>query len=143
MAKLSHFRRNSRAVQDGEWVRLEDFFGIEIYTRGATDQYVDALNAALAAAAKPYGGDQARIPNAERRQINIELLLEYCVMDVRNLEGDDGQPLPFAEFTDMVRHPDYTDLWRACDNAASRVGRLKAERAKAAEGNSAPPSTGT
>lgn len=144
MAKLSDFRSDTRAIQDGAWVRVNEaiYDDLDIRTRGYTDDFVDAQTARLTRAAEPYGGDRDRIPNAIRRTINANLLREFLVLDVRNLADDDGKPLTQEAFLLLLDNPAYHRLSRACFEAAGRVTTQSAAQVEAAVGNSAPASPG-
>jgi hypothetical protein len=137
MAKLSAFRSDTRAINDGAWIRVDDaaYGDLDIMSRGYTDEFVDAQNARLMKAAEPFLGDRDRIPNSVRREINAGLLRDFLVIDVRNLEGDDGKPVSVEQFHDMLEQPEYAKLQRACWLAAGRITTRAAEQAKAAAGN--------
>lgn len=145
MAKLSAFRADTAAIQDGAWIRVNEAFydDLEIQTRGYTDAFVDAQTLRLIRAAEPFGGDQTRIPNAERRDLNAGLLREFLVLGVRNLLDDDGQPVELAGFLEMLDKPAYQRLARACFEAASRVSTQSARQIVNAVGNSATASAGS
>lgn len=138
MAKLSSFRSDTRAINDGIFVPVDPVRhpGLEIRSRGFTDEFVDAQNVRMAAAAEKYEGNRAAIPNSELRQINGELLREYLVLDVRGLENDDdGSPVSLEEFHGYLGRQEYQKLQQACWTAAGRVTTRTAEQIKAAAGN--------
>jgi hypothetical protein len=143
MAKLSMFTSDTRAINDGTWIRVnEALYGdLDILTRGHTDEFIDAQNARLRQAAQPYNNDPDRVPNAVRRDLNASLLRDYLVLDVRNLVDDDDAPVSKDQFIAMLDQPDYSKLARACWDAAARVTALSKEQLDAAKGNSAKPST--
>jgi hypothetical protein len=122
MAKLALFRIDGRAVREGEWVSVEEYGDLEILTRGFGDEYTDAQARRQRQAAKAFGGDTDKLPVKIRRQINIECLIAHVVRDVRNLEHDDGTPVAFPEFCDLLRDPDYPGLLLASFQAAAQVG---------------------
>lgn len=127
MAKLSEFRSDSAAIKAGEWVHVgEEYSDLEIRTRGFTDVYFDAQAAKQRRAATGFGGDAAKLPSALRRSINVEALIAHVVLDVRNLEGDDGKPIAKDAFYDLLRNDDYAELVVACFKAAGQVGQRKA-----------------
>ncbi|MDR3474428.1 MAG: hypothetical protein P4M09_22495 [Devosia sp.] len=144
MAKLASFRTDTRAIQDGKWIRVSEalYDDLEILTRGYTDAFVDAQTARLTKAATPYDGNQTQIPNAERRQVNAGLLREFLVLDVRNLMGDDEQPVTRDAFLAMLDDPAYGRLARACWEAAGRVSTQSVAQVAAAAGNSVTASSG-
>lgn len=138
MAKLSDFRSNSKAISDGVWIRVnEGLFGdMEILTRGFDDRFIDAQNSRLKKAAGKYANDRERIPNSEHREINATLLQEFLVLDVRGLEGDDGNPIDIKSFYVLLHDEDYSALTRACWEAAQRVTSMSQVQLEEALGNS-------
>lgn len=145
MAKLSDFRSNSRAIQDGAWVRVNEavYGDLEILTRGFTDEFIDAQNAALDKAAERFDKDRSRIGNAELRAINAGLLREHLVLDVRNLSDDDDQPVSIDKFHEMLADAEFAKLSRACWEAANKVSNMSKKQLDAAMGNSQQLSTPT
>ena len=135
--KLSALLTDTRAINDGTFVRVDElaFGDLEICTRGYTDDYVDAQAARLVQAAQEFNGDQRRIPNARLREINAGLLRDFLVLDVRNLDKDDGTPVTKDEFVAMLADPAAQRLSRACFAAAARVSARSVEQSKAAAGN--------
>jgi len=136
MAKLSAFKTNSDAINQGEWVRPgEEYDDLEVRVRGFTDAYYDAQAAKLRRAAVPFGGDISKIPSALRRQINVDCLNAHVVLDVRNLKGDDGKDIKVDQFRELLRDPDYAELVIAVYKAAGRVGQQRAADLEDAAGN--------
>jgi hypothetical protein len=144
MARLKDFRSDTRAISDGAWIRVNEalYDDLEINTRGYTDDFVDAQAQRLARAAERVNGDLNRIPNAVRREINAALLRDFLVLDVRNLQDDDGNPVSRDQFLDMLSDPAYFRLSRACFEAAGRVTTQSVAQVEAAAGNSQPASPG-
>lgn len=133
---ISTLKVDTRAMADGRWVTVGGAYGdLKIMTRGFTDEFYDAQTAKLANAAQMFGGTQADVPNAIRRRINAELLKEHLVLDVTNLVAA-GEPVPVAQFHEMLFQPDYVRLAAACWQAAARVSSLTKEQLESAEGNS-------
>lgn len=141
MAKLSSFKVDSNAVKQGEWVSPgEEYDDLQILTRGFTDLYTDARAARMRRLAVGFGGDERKIPNELQREVIVDCLIKHVTLGVRNLVDDAGQPVTFAAFCDMLRNPDYADLFKAAVNAASMVGLVARQDVADALGNSAPPS---
>lgn len=139
MAKLSKFRTNSRAIQEGEWIVLGDEYDdLEILTRGFTDAYFDAQAAKQRRAAVSLGGDVNKLPSAVRRAINVECLIQHVVLDVRNLTDDNGNTITAEQFHTLLKDPDYAELVVGCYSAASRVGQRRKAELEDAVGNSEP-----
>jgi hypothetical protein len=141
MVSLSEFRSDTRAINDGVWIRVNEasYGDLEIKSRGFTDDFVDAQNTRLGKAAEAYNGDRTRLPNSELRKINASLLEDFLVLDVRNLTDGD-QVVPVAVFHTMLYDPAFNRLSRACWEAASRVTTRSEAQIKAASGNSHAPS---
>jgi hypothetical protein len=123
MAKLSNFRRDSAAIEAGEWVELPEWDNLRIRTRGFSNAYKDAMALRRRRAAMAYGGDEARIPASVMRNITIEGLIKDLLLDVADLTDGEGRPVSFEEFCSLLRNPDYEELGYACIDAASRVGK--------------------
>lgn len=141
MAKLSAFRVDSKAINQGAWIKPgEEYDDLEILTRGFTDAYTDARAAKVRRVALHYGNDANKIPAAEQRAITVDCLISHVLLDVRGLSDDAGNPVPFGQFCDLLRDPDFSDLFVACIKAATMVGTQRRQDAADAVGNSAPPS---
>lgn len=126
MAKLSRFRQNSAAINNGEWVPLgEEYDNLAIRTRGFVDAYWDMQAAKQRREAQKYSGDINRLPSAVRRAINVECLIATVLIDVQNLFDDDGKPVTFDGFCEFLRDPDYHELIVACFRAAGQVGQQR------------------
>lgn len=132
MAKLKAFKRDSRYQTTGEWVQIgEEYDDLEILTRGFTDSYTDKRSAMFRKTALKYRGDVSKVTTAEGRDITIECLISECLLDVRNLLDEAGQPVTFAAFCGNLRDPDYADLYTATLMACGMVGRARAADADA------------
>ncbi len=132
MAKLASFKRDmKKARESGEWVQVGDDYGdLEILTRGFTDEYTDMRSAALhRLAVRNYRGDANKITTAESRAITIECLQAKCLLGVRNLVDDAGQPMTLDDFVRLLDDPDFSDLYTAALIACGNVGRAKAVNA--------------
>jgi hypothetical protein len=135
MAKLSKFTINSKALLDGEWVSPgEEYDDLMLYLRGFTDAYADARNTRMRKVAMAFGGREDRIPTERSRDILVDCLDKFVVLDVKNLQHDDGKDVTRDEFIGLLRTPAGAELLVATINAASRVGRVAAEAVDDAAG---------
>jgi hypothetical protein len=139
MVDLSEFRTDTKAINDGVWLRVNEaaYGDLEILSRGFTDDFVDAQNARIAKAAEPYGNDRTRVPNSLMRQINASLLEDYLVLDVRNLKNGEAD-VEVGAFHMMLYDAAFNRLSRACWDAASRVTTRSEAQLKSAVGNLPP-----
>lgn len=146
MAKLSQFRSDTRALNDGMWVLVDPaaFDDLEILSRGFTDAFIDAQTQKIAKAARPYGypreGSREKIPNSEMRQINAELLRDFLILDVRNLYDEAGEPVSIKDFHAMLFSQAFDRLSSACWQAAGKVTTASTMAQESAVGNSPKPS---
>lgn len=140
--KTSSFKRDARAMRDGEWVSPGPEFGeIEIKTKAMLPSYYDAMNAKTAREARRAGGE-AKIGQAFRNKVIVDCMIEHCLMDIRGLEHDDGTPVLFAEFCEMIQDESFSELATMAIQATAQVGRSREDELVAAVGNS-PPSSAT
>lgn len=141
--KISSRKVNSQAMRDGQFVRPWPDEDLEIRTRGITHAFIDAQARRQRRAAQGFGGDVDALPVNVRQKINVDCLIEFCLLDVRNLHHDDGRPVTFDEFKTMLYDPDLEDYVSACFTAAKMVGRATEAEVQEAAGNSAGASDGT
>lgn len=136
MAKLSSFSRNGKAMREGEWINPgPEYGGIEIRTKAPGPAYADARAAKLRRAARIAGGE-AKVGQEQRNAIDVEALIEHCLLDVRGLEHDDGRPVTFDEFCKLLQQEEHAELAILAFTCASQVGQRKADQLEEAEGNS-------
>lgn len=139
MANLKEFRTDVRAINEGTWIPILEF-GFEIQVRGLTDGYWDARTLRMQKAAEAYGNDEKKIPNAEQRRINASLMEDFLIIGVRNLLGDDGEPVSVETFHKLLYQEDYQRLSRMCFDAAAKVSTRSIAQLEYAEKNSQPAS---
>jgi hypothetical protein len=140
MAGIKSLRRDMAKVNEGEWRRLyldtnPDKDGY-VLTKGVSTTYQDALNRRLSSAAKSFNGQVGKIPTAQANRIEVDASIECLFRDVRGLQLDDGgTDLTFAEFCDLIRQPDYRQLFLLASAAAAAVGVAAEEATAEAVGN--------
>jgi hypothetical protein len=134
VAKLRNFRQDSAAIESGEWVVLPEWDNLRIKTRGFTNTYKDSIALRRRRAAQSLGGDESKIPAGIMRALLVEGLISHLLLDVADLEGEDGEPVTFDAFCALLRNPDYEQLALACIEAAQMVGRQRTWDAEEAAG---------
>lgn len=141
MASLSRFKADLTKINDGAWVKLGEEFGeIEIQTRGFTDAHNDARAARIRRAATRFSGDATKIPQSDVRAILIDLLIQHCLLDIRNLEDQNGDPVSFDLFCQLLHDDQYQDLYGAALAAANQVSAEREADLQEAKKNLAKPS---
>lgn len=136
MAKLGDFSRDIKAIKDGDWVNPgPEYDGLEILTKGLGPKYADSQSRRMKRASTNLGGE-SKITQEERNLINTESLIETCLMDVRGLYDEDGQPVSFERFCDLIRQEKYYDLNQLCFTAAVQLSSKKEVVTTDAKGNS-------
>ncbi|AHJ69335.1 hypothetical protein [Granulibacter bethesdensis] len=137
MAFLEDLTVDAEAIEAGAWVRVDprQFDDLEIRTRGFTDAFTDAQAAALDRLAVKYNG-RAQIPNADQRILNAQLLRDYLILDVRNLNHRDGTPVSLNDFLDLLAKREGVKLASACWIAVGKVTSASRDDLADMEGNS-------
>ena len=138
MVKVSEFITDPKAMSEGMWVRIDPakYGDLEILSCGFTDEMLDARSELEWSAADRLGVDRTRLPNAEQRHINAQLLERYLIRDVRNLEDDEGKTVTVEQFHRMMYQQGYEQLSSAAWQAARRISTTTAKQMESALGNS-------
>ncbi|MCG5239525.1 hypothetical protein MCW82_07055 [Azospirillum doebereinerae] len=143
MASLKSLKKNTAAINDGQWVSvtLDDGDTIRVRSRGVTDAYRNAQSRQQQNAAKGFGGDVAKLPVELKRAINCRVLAEHAFLDLAGLD-DDGRAVTAEEVKDILRDRqqvvEYASLVDALFTAQAMVDEGLGEDRRDAEGNSAP-----
>ncbi|MBP7339092.1 hypothetical protein [Niveispirillum sp.] len=139
MAKIGKARRDTARIKEGEWRRLfldsDPEKDGKILTKGYTDAYRDAVADRVRLAAEIYNGDRSKMPVSASRHIDIDMHCTHLFLDVSNVQGDDGKDLTFTQFCDVLRDPDYLELWHLAQAATASVGRRAEADRESAEKN--------
>lgn len=139
MASILAAKRDAAKVNEGDWVRLhlDDDPDKDAYLRtlGHTDAFRDALARRVQKTAQGYGGNAAKIPSAVARAIDIDLYSTLLFKDIRGLEDENGQPVDFERFCDLIRQPDYLPLFNLCAAAVASIGQMQEEAKESAAKN--------
>ena len=131
--KLSSLTRNARAMREGEWISPGVEYGdLEICLKAIGGKYADERAAKMKFAARRAGG-MDKIGFEIQNKIDIETLIETCLIDVRGLEHEDGTPVTLAEFRDLLQLPESRELATITFTCAGLVGqKLEAQKEEAA-----------
>ena len=135
--KLSAVRRDPSVFKSGEWVHLpgDEFDGAAILTRGFTDAYMNAKNAAFRRVSSAYGGAE-KVPVEKNREVVINAMVDHVLLDVRGIEDDAGQPITLDAFVACLRdQPSYEYLYTAVIAATAMAGVKRAADIEEAAGN--------
>jgi hypothetical protein len=141
--KVGSFRRDAKAMRDGEWVSPgPEFDDVEIKTRAMLPAYHDKLAALRAREARRVGGE-AKIGMEFMNRAIVDCLIECCLLDIRGLThdsepGEPVVPVMFEEFVEMIKDPGYAELAAMAVQATAQVGRARDEDLQDAVGNLRP-----
>jgi hypothetical protein len=153
MAKLSSLRVNASAIADGEWMEVGPADNrFEIKTRGMTAAYRDGLSALRREAARTANrglrpGDVPTTPDSLPPSLDDscqgQALVQFCTLDVRGLDHEEGKPVTAAELKGMLlNREEYPWLIVLALQAAQSVGAVRVTEAEDAAKNSAAGSAG-
>lgn len=134
MAKLSTFSRDPDAMRNGAWMNPGVEYGFEIKTKAMGSAFADNKAARMKRAARLAGGED-KIGQEVENQINVQALVDECLLDVRGLENDDGSNVTIDEFKALILLPENSELAVICFRVAGAVGLKTAAQLEAATGN--------
>ena len=146
MAKLKEFQRDTAALEGGVWINPDpDFSDIQLLVRGRDAAYYDKYTVAIREVvrrAKRDGTLQSNqglndLPPSTRDSIENEVMLQHYVLDVRNLEDDDG-PVKIAEFRKMAITEQFRPLLSMAQTAFFKATERRAADREEVLGNSKP-----
>jgi hypothetical protein len=106
MAKLR--KQDLQKQSEGVWVKWEDGISLKIARIGNPH----SVRLAEAHAAKNIALKEARLPEEPYSVLELQLLTEAILLDWRNVDDDNGQPLPYTpqEGAKILADPAYADL---------------------------------
>ena len=146
MAKLKEFQRDTAALEGGVWINPDpDFSDIQLLVRGRDAAYYDKYTVAIREVvrrAKRDGTLQSNqglndLPPSTRDNIENEVMLQHYILDVRNLEDDDG-PVKIAEFRKMAITEQFRPLLSMAQTAFLMATERRAADREEVLGNSKP-----
>jgi hypothetical protein len=142
MAKLRGSYALDRAtVEDGMWVKLRD--GIEVKVRSVRSEIVKKVRAR---AQRPYerllATQKWRYLPEQEEKIAETVIIEGVLLDWRNIEGEDGKPLPFNRETvkAIITDPEMVVFREDIMTASGLDETFRRELAEEIAGNSPAPS---
>lgn len=127
--KLGDFAVDPGRIEGGDWVdMIPDCGDLRIRTRGLGNADWRRLQQQKLAALPRRDRRNGIVPEAIEA-INLDCLVETCLLDWANLTGADGAPLPFSKETarKYLADPRYRPLLDACYFAAREVAERRAE----------------
>ncbi len=138
MAKLSSLRRDVARITAGEWLRLyidmDPDKDVWVEAKGITQPFRDEVQRRIKELAQKYGGDLRNAPPEVTRNVDVDMYCDRLLTNVRGLD-DDGRPVGFEEFCQLLRQEEFLELWQATQTAVQLFSGVKVEDAKAAAKN--------
>ncbi|CAO3446621.1 hypothetical protein [Azospirillum argentinense] len=134
MANLNSLKRSEKATTEGVWKRPSLDIDLEVLCRARGDSFHDKQASRQRKAAVSFGGDAEKLPVAMKRKINTRTLIDECLVDVK-FNDDDGNPVSFEEFCELILSSDYPDLTTAAFTAVEMATGEREADTKEAVGN--------
>ena len=136
MAKLTDFQRNSKTIEDGDWVENIPGAGkgVRVFTRGLDCVDVIALKAELEAN-RPI--ELIRDPGKSAIQDiedNAHVIAHVCAKEIEGID-DFSIPEDPYEFEKILKDPDFRPLLSLFMVAARMVGRRNQAKTREMEKN--------
>lgn len=143
--KIQSAKVDSAAIQSegGVWQGdLPELGDIEVLVRGLNNKQYRLKFEAMVRALPPNKRKNGAVDPIERDRITGVCLLECNLLGWRNVEDDNGAPVPYSKDQAKVylTDPDYQKFRDGVFVASSRVGELTEEDNAAMEKNSEKPS---
>lgn len=110
--KLRDIRIDSERREAGDW-HAYDEVGVAFKVRGEGNTDWLAASASIERTVRVRDGVlRGDLSPAQRREVQVGVLLEAGLLDWRGLEGDDGQPLAFSKEVarELLMDPDFDVL---------------------------------
>lgn len=123
--KLSKIKRNSQAIEDGEWVsEIPELGDIEFKVRGSQNEDARRLRDRLLNAL-PREQRQGNVDPKAIDAIMAKVAAETIILDWRNIADEDGNNVPFSKETalEYFTDPDFSLLLAGVQWASDRVGQ--------------------
>lgn len=130
--ELTDIKRNVTAIEGGAWINnIPEMDDLELKVRGKDNADWRRLEAEKYAAVSWAKRVNGRIPQDEMRRVNMELLLEACLLDWRNVT-EHGSPVAFSReaAAQILNDPQCEGFADAIVWAASVVARTRATAAE-------------
>lgn len=122
--KISSLKTNAAAAAEGRWVKdLPGLGDIEVKVRGTNTPEYRRRQQAMIRALPPSKRNKGMIDPAEQDRILGICLLDHCLLDWKNVEGDDGTPIPFSRGAaePLLTNPDFSAFRDGVLTAATSV----------------------
>lgn len=141
--KLNSLKTNAAAAIEGRWVKdMPGLGNIEVRVLGTNNPAYRRRLQAMYRALPPAKRKNGAIDPIENDRIIGTCLLDHCLLDWRNVEDDDGNPIPYSReaATPLLTEPDFAAFRDGVLAAASSVDDEEAEADEDTEKNSSQPS---
>jgi hypothetical protein len=124
-------------LEDGDWVKdIPEMEDLELLVKGVNNSRYRSLQRKLIAAV-PRARRATGLTDDDSDRIMTECLLQTCLLDWRNLLGDDGKQIPFSKEAAraLMFDPAYKSFHDAVLWAATMVSEQRAQDIEAAAKN--------
>ena len=141
--KLSDLKTNAAAANAGRWQKdIPGLGNIEVFVRSANNPDYRRRTQALIRALPPNKRPKGIVDPVEMDRINGICLLDHSLSDWRNMEGDDGQAIPYSKEQAKIylTDPQWSVFREGVHLAALTVEDENAEADEEIEKNSEKPS---
>lgn len=135
--KLSSVRANVRRENEGDWVPIPEWPGVELRVRGfAYGPFQNAKSQLESKWARRNGGRDT-VPFEEVYRANGRLYAEYLLLDWKGIDDDAGNPIEYDDALGMqvLTDPAYRDLHDHIRYATNKLSQTEIEFVERASGN--------
>ncbi len=134
MAKLSAIRTDTGKENDGVWIPFE--LGIELKIARWNNPKFKALQDTLTDRRKVLL-DKVFLPEEAALDVEKEAVAQTILLDWRNVEGEDGQPLAYSAeaAVKLFKDPEYKDLYTFVRWSAMQKENFRKQAKEETKGN--------
>lgn len=119
--KASKLRIAPAAIEGGIWIdKITGCDDLRLKMRGRNNPDWERAYLDKVQAIPPHMRENG-LNEEDRRRIELQCLVETCLVDWDHLEDEDGSQIPVARAIEMLAQPEWYILRRAVENAATEV----------------------